>query len=460
MNRIATLALLAAAGLSGCTDAISTAPAAPAAPAFSAAPTDIHQSWLVRFDGGVPAGFASRVAALGGTVTFAHDGAGIGAVDGLSASAAAQLAGLGGVRAVDPDDATVLEPLAGGVAQGDLASSPAAAWGFSRQWHLRAIGADQAWAAGRTGSPAVRVAILDTGLDYKHPDLAGRVDLAASKSFVASDDAIVAAWFPGAHSIADIHYHGTHVGATVASNGVVAAGVTSQVRLVGVRVCDVYGSCPISRVLAGVVYAADQGVDVINMSVSSKFMRADGGNGAGPSLVSTINGALSYANRKGVTVVVAAGNQNEDLDHDGNAYRAYCNGPHVICVSATGPTAAAGVDGPFTDVDARAPYSNFGRSAITLAAPGGAAQPTWAACSTFSLIVSVCRTGAFILGLSGTSMAAPHTAGAAALVVEDVGRSPSRVRARLQQTADDLGQPGADPYYGKGRINVARSLGL
>ncbi|HYR27001.1 MAG TPA: S8 family serine peptidase, partial [Thermoanaerobaculia bacterium] len=72
-----------------------------------------------------------------------------------------------------------------------------------------------------------------------------------------------------------------------------------------------------------------------------------------------------------------------------------------------------------------------------------------------------CRTGNFILGTGGTSMAAPHVSGTAALIVEDIGRGrPSQVRARLLKSSDDLGQPGADPAYGKGRINVPRAIGL
>lgn len=466
------LAVIAAASLSACVDAKT-----PDTPLASASPAALSQAvsaetggtYLVRFGGGVPAGFAARVQALGGSVVFAHAGAGIGAVAGLSPESAARLGELAGVRNVVADQVSVLDPAGADVAvaqAGPLAATagtdPTLAWGYSRQWHLRAIGADRAWAAGRHGSPAVRVAILDTGLDYRHPDLAGRVDLAASRSFVPSEAALLAANFPGAHPVADLHYHGTHVGAVVASNGIVAAGVTSEVTLVGLKVCTINGRCPVSNVLAGLVYAADLGVDVANMSIANTFARADSSaaHRDGPSFVAVINQVLTYVQRKGTLVVVAAGNQNTDLDHDGNQYRVYCSSPGVVCVSATGPTAAAGVDGPFTDVDARAPYSNYGRSVVSVAAPGGAAMPVWAACSTFSLVFPVCQTGAFVLGANGTSAASPNAAGVAALIAEDVGHDPARIRARLQQTADDLGEPGTDPFYGKGRVNAARAVGL
>ena len=111
--------------------------------------------------------------------------------------------------------------------------------------------------------------------------------------------------------------------------------------------------------------------------------------------------------------------------------------------------------------DALAGYSNYGSSAISVAAPGGNASAVWAACSRTSLVIPICQTGTFIVGLGGTSMASPHVAGTAALVVEDVGHgNPAQVRARLQKTADDLGKPGTDPAYGKGRINVPAALGL
>jgi subtilisin family serine protease len=77
------------------------------------------------------------------------------------------------------------------------------------------------------------------------------------------------------------------------------------------------------------------------------------------------------------------------------------------------------------------------------------------------VVIPVCQTGTFIVGVTGTSMASPHVAGLAALIVAEIGHGkPSQVKARLQQSADDLGAPGMDPLYGHGRINVPRALGL
>jgi subtilisin family serine protease len=429
----------------------------------------VEGSYLVQTSGrAFPASFAATVASLGGTVTFAHNGAGIGAVRGLTAETAARLATLPGIAAVDEDDFTTLaRPDVLEAERVDLAvespSNPATAFFFPRQWHLRQIEAPAAWAAGRLGESYTKVGILDSGLGYTHPDLNGRVDLALSRSFVALDDALIALYFPGAHPVADLNYHGTHVGATVASNGLAAAGVTSGLTLVGIKVCDVNGSCPTSSVLQGVLYAADIGLPVANMSLGGNFERreASARGGLAPSFIGIINQVFNYANRKGTTIVVSAGNSNLDLDRDGNGYKAYCSAPNVICVSATGPTASASTNGPWTNPDAKASYSNYGVSSVSVAAPGGTgAGLVTAACSTFSLQIPVCRTGTYVVGLGGTSMAAPHATATAALISEETGANPGLIRARLQQSADDLGAAGADPVYGKGRVNVRKAIGL
>ena len=423
-------------------------------------------TYLVRFKGnGISSDFSSSVAALGGEVMFAHAGVGIAAVTGMSSAGAASLAGRSDVAAVDLDAyTTVGTPSELSTESSDNINSPtnpATAFFFARQWHMRQIQAPAAWAAGKLGSSAVRVGILDTGLGYTTPDLNGRVDLASSVSFVPSDNALIAAFFPGAHPIADLHYHGTHVGATVASNGLVGAGVTSQTRLVGIKVCNVNGSCPTSAVLNGILYAADIGLPIANMSLGGRFMRRDASaeGGFGPSFIATINSVFNYANRKGLMLVVSAGNDAVDMDHNGNEFVAYCSAPHVVCVSATGPTAQGSVNGPWTNPDALAGYSNYGSSSVSVAAPGGNVSAVYAACSRFSLQIPVCQTGNFILGLGGTSMASPHVTGLAALLAAE-GKSSSQIRSAIQQSADDLGAPGTDPAYGKGRINVAKALGL
>ena len=253
---------------------------------LAAAPAVFANDYVVLFKGeGVPAGFGDRVASLGGTVTSAH-AAGIAAVSGLDAAGAAALARDNGVADVQPD--AILSLPAESVAQADQAyvddasvaspSNPAGAFFFARQWHLRAVGANIGWAAGRRGSAGVTVAILDTGIDYRHADLNGRVDLARSKSFIPSDDAIVAALFPTRNPITDLHFHGTHVAATVSSNARAAAGMTSGVTLIGVKVLGRTGSGPFSAIFNGILWAADHGADVANMSLGTDFPKAHNGS--------------------------------------------------------------------------------------------------------------------------------------------------------------------------------------
>jgi lantibiotic leader peptide-processing serine protease len=473
MNRRSAfpLAALSAFALAACADTSSTITGDEPSAVLkqSAALADTPERWLVRATGNsFPADFAARVAALGGQVVFAHDAAGIGAVEGLSAEAAEQLAKSAGVAAVDADNFTIIsvpnEPeLEAATLAPESPNAPNLASFFPRQWHLRQIEAPAAWAAGRLGDPATMVGILDTGLGYTHPDLQGRVDLTLSRSFVPGDDAVVQATFPGAHPIADLHYHGTHVGATISSNAIAAAGVTSKLTLVGIKVCSLAGRCPTSGVLQGVLYAADIGLPVANMSLGGTFERRDASarGGLSPSFIATVNQTFNYANRKGTVMVVSAGNSAIDMDHDGNGFKAYCSAPTVVCVSALGPTSRVSVNGPWSNPDNLADYSNFGVSAVSVSAPGGnGVSNVTAACSTFSLNVPVCRTGTFVIGLNGTSMASPHAAAVAALISESTGRNPALIRSRLQQSADDLGEPGADPVHGKGRINVRRALGL
>ncbi|HEY0996888.1 MAG TPA: S8 family serine peptidase [Gemmatimonadaceae bacterium] len=502
MRTFPTVATVAALSLTlaACADRsapTATLATAPRDAAFSAEAADAPgTTYLVRFRGaGIPSSFAGSVAAAGGELVFAHDKAGIAVVSGMTAEGAAALGNADGVAAVDEDAYTVLEqPEVTEVldASTDLQPSdapqspanPAAAAFFGRQlWNLQAISAPAAWAAGATGSSSTLVGILDTGIDYLHPDLVGRVDLGLSRSFLsAAENARVPA---GANLVADLNYHGTHVASTVASNAYIAAGVTTNVRLVGLKVCapgtaanGFSGTCPTSGTLAAILYAADNGIAVINMSLGGGFNRrqASAQGGFGPSFLATINQVMNYARRNGTLVVVSAGNAAVDMSHNGNGYNTYCDAPAVVCVSATGPTAAGlfgtaqyprGVYLNIQNVDALAYYSNVGNN-ITVAAPGGNAIPVWASCSGFTLHPGLagCRSRFYnsptswsgsIVGLSGTSMAAPHVTGVAAVIAGQVGRNPAQIAARLQQSADDLGAPGFDPAYGHGRVNLLRA---
>lgn len=471
MNRTRALAAVGALVLAACAEPTASPRFTPDGSISRASAGTEGGQYVISFKNDrVPSGFAARVEALGGSVVAAYDGVGVAVVAGLDAMSASKLSDLGEVGAdqtfqiLDPDETP--DAVEGVGADAAMAPSsianPAGAFFFARQWNMRLVKADAAWAAGKLGSPAVKVAILDTGIDYLHPDLVGHVDLANSASFVPSDDALVAKYFPTRNVVTDLHYHGTHVAATVSSNAVAAAGVTSRTTLMAVKVLSASGGGSTSGTLAGIVYAADHGADVINMSLGNQNLPFDMKDKEIKDFFNkVVDRGFKYAHSKGVTIVVSAGNEKQNLDV-AQTFKPYCGAMHVICVSAVGPT-AGGTNGPWVNADAFASYSNYGQGMIDVAAPGGnTGGAVYEACSTSSLQIPVCRTGTYVVGLSGTSMASPHVAGLAALVIADRtgGRAGGAIRSAIFNTAVDLGAAGKDPYFGNGRIDVARALGL
>jgi uncharacterized membrane protein len=469
--KLAPLVLAGAVGLAGCADEVTTPQAAaPALNLSQAAPTasDRH---LVVFKGNAPTDLEAQVTRLGGTVVMNHK-IGVAVVAGLDAAGASALKTavkadfvesapafqlIEPAAVAQPAQVEALAAAAPLTAAPASATNPAGAILFANQWNMQQIHAPEAWAAGRLGSSSVTVAILDTGIDYLLPDLVGRVDLSRSASFEPVDDFYSGIFFPTRHPSTDLHYHGTNVATQVASNAWAFAGVTSQTTLISVKVCSVLGGC--NGVIEGLLHAIDNGADVVNMSLGGWFVKS-----SYPGAVSAFNKIFNYAHQQGVTIVVAAGNDANDLDthkniaitdasgnvvdrvHVPSFFATYCDAAHVICVSATRTN------------DVPASYTNYGRSAIDVAAPGGdSGDWVYALCPQSSLLFN-CAGGYYTLGLIGTSQATPHVAGLAALAVEDVGRSPSKVAAYIRNSADAIGG-GNTPYYGKGRINVAAAVG-
>ena len=446
------------------------------------APEEAHRYVVLFVAERVPADFAERLANLGGSVEATLDSIGVAAVTGLTQAAATELAAAPDVRAVEPDaivaapdgaaaldESSTDQAASETMAAADATASPTTAQFYARQWNLRAVFAPEAWAAGHVGSRDVVVAILDSGIDYLHPDFVGLVDLERSTSFVPED--VMPARYAGRLPISDLHGHGTFVASIVASNATVVAGVNRYVTLLAVKINDSTRATSVGRILSGIVYAADQGADVINLSDGRERDKS-----ANPGIAAAFERSVNYAFRKGALLVTVPFNDAADLDHRGDRVRLPCEAANAICAAATGPTGAAGVAGPWENVDARAPYSAFGRSAVDVAAPGGAGAglpllftKVWVPCTSTWTATSgrpECRSNSVPLGRRvaqslGTSFAAPHVAGLAALLVAQLGHgNPALIRARILESADDLGDPGVDPFYGKGRINIARALGV
>lgn len=331
---------------------------------------------------------------------------------------------------------------------------PTDGFGFM-QWDMDAIDSPDAHATGQTGA-GVRVAILDSGIDSSHIDLAGNLNPLLSTSFVPGEDYDNP---PGSH--------GTHVAGTVAAglNGFGTVGVAPDAELVSVKVLSaVTGSGSFGGIIQGIVYAADIDADVINMSL--------GINGGIPrnttglaGLAAATQRAINYAYQSGVTIVASAGNDARDMDHDGSTMSFPGELANVITVSATAPIGWA-LNPAGTDLDNLASYSNFGQSSIDFAAPGGDfvypgneicafGIPCW----VFDMQLSTSPGNGYSWS-AGTSMAAPHVAGVAALIIGANGGDmhPAQVKAALKSTSEDLGKPGRDDVFGHGRVNAKNAV--
>jgi serine protease len=326
--------------------------------------------------------------------------------------------------------------------------------GFRLQWNFSGpfgINMPEAWDLAKArkapGGRGVVVAVLDTGVAYqrygryrRNPDL---------NRFTKGIDYVDGDSHPN-----DENGHGTHVAGTIAQstgNGIGAAGIAYQARIMPVRVLDAEGAGDTYAIARGIRYAVKHQAKVINMSLEfDASVRAS----QIPDLVS----AMRYARQKGVLVVAAAGNQADGAV----AYPARAR--DAVAVSATT------VRGCLAD------YSNVGVD-VDLAAPGGGRD---AALSDDAYDAATCRpdlAGQFIYqetftssvrsfglpkGYEGTSMAAPHVSGVAALLIatKRLGRNPSpaEIIHRLESTARDLGQPGFDRRYGYGLVDAAAAL--
>ncbi|MEA5509790.1 S8 family peptidase [Crocosphaera sp. UHCC 0190] len=282
---------------------------------------------------------------------------------------------------------------------------------YSKQWNLHNINVERAWE--ETKGEGITVAVIDTGVS-RVPDL-------RQTEFVSGYDFV-----NDRNDASDDNGHGTHVAGTIAqstNNNYGVAGIAYQAKIMPLKVLAAQGGGTVSDIADAIRFAADNGADIINMSLG----------GGGESQV--MKDAIDYAYSKGVVIIAAAGNSNQ------NAASYPARYPKVISVSALD---AAGK---------KAPYSNYG-AGVDISAPGG---------SDSGKIVQETidpNTGeAVFSGFQGTSMAAPHVAGVAALVKAAGIKQPEEILAVLTQSSRKVQE---DPFnhYGAGQLDAGEAVKL
>lgn len=276
-------------------------------------------------------------------------------------------------------------------------------------WGIDRINAELAWEL--TTADLIKVAVIDTGIDLKHPDL--KLNIKGGVNTIN----------PG-RSSSDDNGHGTHVAGIIGAinNTIGVVGTGPQIDLYSIKALNRNGSGFLSDIIEGIDWAIERNIQVINMSLGA---RVD---------IQSFHDAVIRANNAGITVVAAAGN---DFGGPVNFPAAY---PEVIAVSAIDQN------------DQIASFSSVGQE-VDFAAPGVSIFSTYK--------------GFAYATLSGTSMASPHVAGAVALVISVPAKcdtdlngkcSPSEVYSRLAATAEDLGVLGVDDFYGNGLIDAEKSV--
>ena len=440
------VAMLTVVGL-GCGDRSLNAPETDAAPSPAFSKSSSSQPLpvvvVLRDESAPTSGFLNAVAKSGGRVKRRYDAIGVLILTGLKDVAVTNLAARPDIEAINRDRKLQwLPPAPALTALGDQSGAPLFP---TYQWDLRQINADDAWLVSPQGGGAL-VCILDTGVDPGHSDLVGRVDLDKSTSFVSDEP-----------SIEDYNFHGTFVGAIIASNGKGMASVAPAARLCAVKVLNRQAEGGFDEVIAGTMYAASVGADVINMSLGARLSRSDPSARA---LISALQRAIRFAVRQGALVVAGAGNDGLDLDQTDD----------IIVPAELAGVLSVGATGPFnqTNFDRLASYTNFGKTSVDLMAPGGEQTSLTgnifdgilSACSRFVSFTDCSNGTRYLTGGFGTSFAAPHVSGAAAVVESMLpgDQNASQLETCLFLGADNPDGLQLSPLYGRGRLNVLRSV--
>ncbi|SEK51484.1 S8 family peptidase [Haloferax larsenii] len=360
-----------------------------------------------------------------------------------------------------PDiEVTLQEPSVNEAAPTEATDEP----GYQVQWDKQDLSIPDAHSI--TRGEGTRVAVIDSGVAADHPDLEHAVNEGLSRNFTGDG---FGAGVPAGGS------HGTHCAGIIAANDANDEGVVGSApgtELVDCRVFSPVGGASFADILAAIVYSVEIGCDVANLSLGAYPVPRQG---EGDFYGKVLNSTLTYANKEGTVLAIAAGNDSADLQHDKNFISLPNEGAQAFSVAATGPKgfmfdAGDDAQGP----ESPAFYTNYGTNAIDIAAPGGDAlldaQETHPDTWVFDLVYNTISKPEFddngdYVGATheygwkaGTSMAAPQVAGAVALVKSvEPGLNANQVKSLLKRTASVPDGYGKE-FYGAGYLDVLAAL--
>jgi len=432
-----------------------------AAPAVAApAQTGATETYIVLYKGNnVAKSSLSAVTAAGGTVVQTYPQIGVAIVSSdrvgfadaveakdASVQGAASTAAFG-VELEDEVTADAAEPIEPGTpAPGDDPLS-------GIQWDMDQISAPEARAI-NGGSSSVIVGDIDTGLDWSHPDLAANVDFSRSVSCVGgTPNQDPAAWM-------DDNGHGTHTAGTIAAakNDIGMVGVAPNVKIAGIKAGNIDGLFYPEAVVCSFMWAAEHGIQVTNNSYFADPWLFNCKNDPEQRAIwEAERRAIKFAQQSGTVVVAAEGNQSDDLAHTtGDVTSPDDTTPVTREISnacAVVPVEVPGVIGVTANgiQEFKSYYSSYGMGTADVVAPGGdrrfqVTEPgggrilsTWPA--SLPCAIPLVSDGAQYCYIQGTSMASPHVAGVAALVVSTGITNPGKVSARITGTADPIACP-------------------
>ncbi|WP_435975390.1 S8 family peptidase [Streptomyces sp. Qhu_M48] len=438
--------------------ATTTTTATPAPAAWAAG----TRAYLVITAPGGTSAVSGAVAGNGGSVFATYDAIGVIVAHSTSASFASSMRTVGGVQQVGATRTSDVPADAYNPALPANPSQSTTTLTESNRWDMTQIKAEQAWAV-TTGSPTVKVGVLDTGVDDQHQDIAPNFNAADSASCAYGKvDTRAGSW-------RDVGTHGTHVAGTIAAakNGKGVIGVAPGVRISSVRIAEPTSSLFFAEnTICGFVWAGDHGFKVTNNSYYTdpwQFNCPDNVDQA--AIIEGVRRAQAYAEGKGSLQVAAAGNSNYDLANKTTDSESPNDSTPVTrtitnaCIDI--PTELPGVVTVAAQGNggAKASYSNFGNGVIDIAAPGGDG-----ASGVYSTLP-----GGKYGNMNGTSMASPHVAGVAALIASvNPAFTPAQIRDQLGVQATDRACPSdtrckgtttRNGFFGEGAVDALKAVG-